>query len=89
MPAGFLYSGSACKTSARCVKRHWQKKKARARKDLSIYLRFQSVEEAVSTLKPWWPGLFDGDTPRLFACGVREALFEDASRRGIPLSHKR
>ncbi|ELN69260.1 conjugal transfer fertility inhibition protein FinO, partial [Salmonella enterica subsp. enterica serovar Enteritidis str. 638970-15] len=25
-------------------------KKARARKDLSIYLRFQSVEEAVSTL---------------------------------------
>lgn len=64
-------------------------KKARARKDLSIYLRFQSVEEAVSTLKPWWPGLFDGDTPRLFACGVREALFEDASRRGIPLSHKK
>ncbi|ELO92512.1 conjugal transfer fertility inhibition protein FinO [Salmonella enterica subsp. enterica serovar Enteritidis str. 81-2625] len=89
LPAGFLYSGSACKTSARCVKRHWQKKKARARKDLSIYLRFQSVEEAVSTLKPWWPGLFDGDTPRLFACGVREALFEDASRRGIPLSHKK
>lgn len=64
-------------------------KKARARKDLSIYLRLQSVEEAVSTLKPWWPGLFDGDTPRLFACGVREALFEDASRRGIPLSHKK
>ncbi|MJZ23942.1 hypothetical protein DS258_20540 [Salmonella enterica subsp. enterica] len=24
-----------------------------------------------------------------FACGVREALFEDASRRGIPLSHKK
>lgn len=47
------------------------------------------MEEAVSTLKPWWPGLFDGDTPRLFACGVREALFEDASRRGIPLSHKK
>ncbi|EDZ5934337.1 fertility inhibition protein FinO [Salmonella enterica] len=64
-------------------------KKTQARQALSVYLRLPPPEEAVDTLKPWWPGLFDGDTPRLFACGVREALFEDAARRGIPLSHKK
>lgn len=64
-------------------------KKAQAKQALSVYLRLPTPEEAVDTLKPWWPGLFDGDTPRLFACGVREALFEDAARRGIPLSHKK
>lgn len=64
-------------------------KKAQAKQALSVYLRLPTPEEAVDTLKPWWPGLFDGDTPRIFACGVREALFEDAARRGIPLSHKK
>ncbi|EJY0730786.1 fertility inhibition protein FinO [Salmonella enterica] len=64
-------------------------KKTQAKQALSVYLRLPPPEEAVNTLKPWWPGLFDGDTPRLFACGVREALFEDAARRGIPLSHKK
>ncbi|EDK0209024.1 fertility inhibition protein FinO [Salmonella enterica] len=64
-------------------------KKAQAREALSVYLKLTSLNDAVSTLQPWWPGLFDGDTPRLFACGVREALFEDAARRGIPLSHKK
>ncbi|EIA6598088.1 fertility inhibition protein FinO [Salmonella enterica] len=64
-------------------------KKTQAKQALSVYLRLPPPEEAVDTLKPWWPGLFDGDTPRLFACGVREALFEDAARRGIPLSHKK
>ena len=43
----------------------------------------------MNTLKPWWPGLFDGDTPRLLACGIREVLLEDVSKRNIPLSHKK
>ncbi len=38
---------------------------------------------------PWWPGLFDGDTPRLLACGIRDVLLEDVAQRNIPLSHKK
>ncbi len=37
-------------------------KKAQARQALSIYLTLPSLDEAVNTLKPWWPGLFDGNT---------------------------
>lgn len=43
----------------------------------------------MNTLKPWWPGLFDGDTPRLLACGIRDVLLEDVAQRNIPLSHKK
>lgn len=43
-------------------------KKAQARQALSIYLNLPTLDEAVNTLKPWWPGLFDGDTP---ASGLR------------------
>ncbi|BBU87694.1 fertility inhibition protein [Escherichia coli] len=73
-------------------------KKAQARQALSIYLNLPSLDEAVNTLKPWWPGLFDGDTPRLLACGIRDAsaragysaaLLEDVAQRNIPLSHKK
>ncbi|EBR8158637.1 conjugal transfer protein [Salmonella enterica subsp. enterica serovar Newport] len=64
-------------------------RQAQAKQALSVYLTLPSLHDAVSTLKPWWPGLFDGDTPRLFACGVREMLYEAAARRGIPLSHKK
>lgn len=64
-------------------------KKAQARQALSIYLTLPTLDEAVNTLKPWWPGLFDGDTPRLLACGIRDVLLEDVSRRNIPLSHKK
>ncbi|ENO5561939.1 fertility inhibition protein FinO, partial [Escherichia coli] len=49
-------------------------KKAQARQALSIYLNLPTLDEAVNTLKPWWPGLFDGDTPRLLACGIRDVL---------------
>ncbi len=38
-------------------------KKAQARQALSIYLSLPTLDEAVNILKPWWPGLFDGDTP--------------------------
>ena len=64
-------------------------KKAQARQALSIYLNLPTLDEAVNILKPWWPGLFDGDTPRLLACGIRYVLLEDISRRNIPLSHKK
>ena len=64
-------------------------KKAQARQALSIYLTLPTLDEAVNTLKPWWPGLFDGDTPRLLACGIRDVLLEDVSKRNIPLSHKK
>ncbi len=43
----------------------------------------------MNTLKPRWPGLFDGDTPRLLACGIRDVLLEDVAQRNIPLSHKK
>lgn len=65
------------------------KKKAQARQALSIYLNLPTLDEAVNTLKPWWPGLFDGDTPRLLACGIRDVLLEDVAQRNIPLSHKK
>lgn len=38
-------------------------KKAQAREALAVYLKLTSLNDAVSILKPWWPGLFDGDTP--------------------------
>lgn len=62
--------------------------KAQARQALSIYLNLPTLDEAVNTLKPRWPGLFDGDTPRLLACGIRDVLLEDVAQRNIPLSHK-
>ncbi|WP_395306121.1 fertility inhibition protein FinO [Enterobacter sp. ECC-019] len=52
------------------------------------YLRLPALQEAVDTLKTWWPALFDGETPRLLALAVREAMFADMAERGIPLSHK-
>lgn len=53
------------------------------------YLNLPTLDDAVNTLKPWWPGLFDGDTPRLLACGIRDVLLEDVAQRNIPLSHKK
>jgi len=55
----------------------------------AIYLTLPSLDEAVNTLKPWWPGLFDGNTPRLLACGIREVLLDEVFQRNIPLSHKK
>lgn len=34
-------------------------------------------------------GLFDGDTPRLLSCGIRDVLLENVSQRNIPLLHKK
>ena len=40
------------------------------------------------TLKAFWPQLFDGNSPRLLATGMREQLFADIASRDLPLSHK-
>ncbi|EPU3549980.1 fertility inhibition protein FinO [Escherichia coli] len=59
-------------------------------KSAGIWLNpLPTLDDAVNTLKPWWPGLFDGDTPRLLACGIRDVLLEDVAQRNIPLSHKK
>ena len=52
------------------------------------YLRLLPPEQAIMTLKAFWPQLFDGDSPRLLATGMREQLFADIAGRDLPLSHK-
>lgn len=52
------------------------------------YLCLPELQDAIDTLKVWWPGLFKGEAPHLLAIGIREAFFEDIAERGIPLSHK-
>ncbi|HCE8859373.1 TPA: fertility inhibition protein FinO [Klebsiella michiganensis] len=52
------------------------------------YLRLLPPEQAIMTLKAFWPQLFDGNSPRLLATGMREQLFADIARRDLPLSHK-
>lgn len=52
------------------------------------YLRLLPPEQAIMTLKAFWPQLFNGDAPRLLAMGMRELLFEDIEQNNLPLSHK-
>ncbi|MGX9334378.1 fertility inhibition protein FinO (plasmid) [Klebsiella grimontii] len=52
------------------------------------YLRLLPPDQAIMTLKAFWPQLFDGDSPRLLATGMREQLFADIAQRDLPLSHK-
>ncbi|MEQ0232507.1 fertility inhibition protein FinO [Klebsiella sp. CN_Kp109] len=52
------------------------------------YLQLIPPEQAVMTLKAFWPQLFDGNAPRLLATGMREQLFADIASRDLPLSHK-
>ena len=52
------------------------------------YLRLLPPEQAIMTLKAFWPQLFDGNSPRLLATGMRELLFADIVNRDLPLSHK-
>jgi hypothetical protein len=52
------------------------------------YLRLLPPEQAIMTLKAFWPQLFDGNSPRLLATGMREQLFADIAERDLPLSHK-
>ena len=52
------------------------------------YLQLPPPEQAIMTLKAFWPQLFDGNAPRLLATGMREQLFADIAERDLPLSHK-
>ena len=52
------------------------------------YLQLLPPEQAVMTLKAFWPQLFEGNAPRLLATGMREQLFADIAGRDLPLSHK-
>lgn len=52
------------------------------------YLRLPELQDAIDTLKVWWPALFKGETPHLLAIGIRKAVFDDMATRRIPLSHK-
>ncbi len=52
------------------------------------YLQLIPPEQAIMTLKAFWPQLFDGNSPRLLATGMREQLFADIASRDLPLSHK-
>ena len=52
------------------------------------YLRLLPPEQAITTLKAFWPQLFEGNVPRLLATGMREQLFADIAGRDLPLSHK-
>jgi hypothetical protein len=38
------------------------------------YLCLPEVQDAIDTLKVWWPGLFKGEAPHLLAIGIREAF---------------
>lgn len=52
------------------------------------YLQLLPPEQAIMTLKAFWPQLFDNNSPRLLSTGMREQLFADIERRDLPLSHK-
>ncbi|HDS6410582.1 TPA: fertility inhibition protein FinO [Klebsiella oxytoca] len=52
------------------------------------YLQLLPPEQAIMTLKAFWPQLFEGNAPRLLATGMREQLFADIASRDLPLSHK-
>lgn len=47
------------------------------------------LDEAVSEMKAYWPGLFDGERPRLMEIGIREKLVADMQLNGYPISQKR
>ncbi|PSH19724.1 hypothetical protein B7R74_12610 [Yersinia pseudotuberculosis] len=47
-----------------------------------------SYDEAVSIMQGYWPGLFEGEQPRLMKINIREDFYHDIERRALPLSHK-
>lgn len=47
------------------------------------------LDEAINEMKSYWPGLFDGDIPRLIAIGSFEKLVADKQLNDYPLSNKR
>lgn len=47
------------------------------------------LDEAINEMKTYWPGLFDGDVPRLIAIGSFEKLVADKQLNAYPISNKR
>ena len=47
------------------------------------------LDEAINEMKTYWPGLFDGDVPRLIAIGTFEKLVADKQLNDYPISNKR
>ena len=52
-------------------------------------VRIIPLNEAINEMKTYWPGLFDGDVPRLIAIGSFEKLVEDKGQNNYPISNKR
>ncbi|WP_282808346.1 fertility inhibition protein FinO [Hafnia alvei] len=52
-------------------------------------VRIIPLDEAINEMKTYWPGLFDGDVPRLIAIGSFEKLVADKQLNDYPLSNKR
>lgn len=50
--------------------------------------RTLSYDEALSIMQRYWPGLFDGQQPRLMKINIREDFYRDIEQRALPLSHK-
>lgn len=46
------------------------------------------LDKAISEMKTYWPGLFDGDVPRLIAIGSFENLMADKQLNHYPISNK-
>lgn len=47
------------------------------------------LDEAINEMKTYWPGLFDGDVPRLMVIGTFEKLVVDKQLNHYPISNKR
>lgn len=45
-------------------------------------------DEAVGIMQGYWPGLYDGQQPRLLKINIRYDFIHDIEERGLPLSHK-
>lgn len=47
------------------------------------------LDEAINEMKTYWPGLFDGNVPRLMVIGSFEKLVVDKQLNHYPISNKR
>ena len=46
------------------------------------------LDEAINEMKTYWPGIFDGDAPKLIAVGTFEKLVADKQLNHYPISNK-
>ena len=52
------------------------------------YVTLIPLDEAINEMKTYWPGLFDGDVPRLLAIGSFDKLVADKQLNHYPISNK-